>query len=153
MNIDRERAKQLGVKVDDIFSTLQSTFGAYYVNRSTSRAGSIMCRCSLTHYTCPCEDLRHVYVRSQQGRPIPLARSRRIPDPLLAHDAVEHFNGLPAARLLGGPAPGHSSGQALAVMEQLARERQPAEAVHLLGQRGFSKQRNQAQAASACWQS
>jgi len=125
LNIDRERAKQLGVKVDDIFSTLQSTFGAYYVNdfNFEGRVYRVQMQ-SDARYRAHAEDLRHVFVRSQQGRPIPLTAlgdSQIVTGP----DAVEHFNGFPAARLLGGPAPGYSSGQALAVMEQLAREHLP----------------------------
>ncbi|MDD5177252.1 MAG: multidrug efflux RND transporter permease subunit [Sterolibacterium sp.] len=125
LDIDRERAKQLGVQVDDIFSTLQSTFGAYYVN--DFNLGGRVYRVQMqsdASYRAHIEDLRHVFVRSQLGKPIPLSalgESRVV----TGADVVEHFNALPAARLIGAPAPGYSSGQALAVMEEIARESLP----------------------------
>ena len=125
LDIDRERAKQLGVHVDDIFSTLQSTFGAYYIN--DFNLGGRVYRVQMqsdARYRAHIEDLRHVFVRSQLGKPIPvtaLGGARTI----TGADVVEHFNGLPAARIIGAPAPGYSSGQALAAMEQIARESLP----------------------------
>ena len=125
LDIDRERAKQLGVNVDDIFSTLQSTFGAYYVN--DFNLGGRVYRVQMqsdASYRAHVEDLRHVFVRSQLGKPIPLTALGEA-HVITGADVVEHFNGLPASRIIGAPAPGHSSGQALAAMEQIARESLP----------------------------
>ena len=125
LDIDRERAKQLGVSIDDVFSTLQSTFGAYYVNdfNLNGRVYRVQMQ-SDANYRAHIEDLRHVFVRSQLGKPIPLTalgEAHVVTDA----DVVEHFNGLPASRIIGAPAPGYSSGQALAVMEQIAKESLP----------------------------
>lgn len=125
LEIDRERAKQLGVQVSDIFSTLQSTFGAYYVNdfNLDGRVYRVQMQ-SDARYRAHAEDLRHVYVRSQLGKPIPLTalgEARMV----TGADGIEHFNALPAARVIGGPAPGYSSGQALATMEALAQRELP----------------------------
>ncbi|MCK9506412.1 MAG: multidrug efflux RND transporter permease subunit [Porticoccaceae bacterium] len=126
LDIDREQAKLLGVDIDEIFATLQSTFGAYYVNdfNLLGRVYRVQMQ-SDAQYRTHAEDLRHVYVRSKNGRPIPitaLGETYLVTGP----DMVERFNIYPAARLLGGPAPGYSSGQALAVMEELAHEHLPA---------------------------
>src|SRR5690606_24863721 len=110
---------------DEVFATLQSTFGAYYVNdfNLLGRVYRVQMQ-SDAEYRTHAEDLRHVYVRSSEGRPIPitaLGETSLVTGP----DLVERFNIYPAARLLGAPAPGYSSGQALAVMDQLAREHLP----------------------------
>ena len=122
LDVDRERAKLLGVDVDDVFTALQTTFGAYYVNdfNFNGRVYRVLLQ-SDAPYRATVSDLRHVFVRGRQGDPIPLtaiAEARVVTGP----DVVERFNAFPAARILGAPAPGYSSGQALAVMEQLARE-------------------------------
>ncbi|MFA5630501.1 MAG: multidrug efflux RND transporter permease subunit [Porticoccaceae bacterium] len=126
LDIDRDQAKLLGVDIDEIFATLQSTFSAYYINdfNLLGRVYRVQMQ-SDAQYRTHVEDLRHVYVRSKEGRPIPitaLGEVRLVTGP----DLVERFNIYPAARLLGGPAPGYSSGQALAVMDELAQEHLPA---------------------------
>ncbi|MGX8249396.1 efflux RND transporter permease subunit, partial [Escherichia coli] len=67
------------------------------------------------------EDLGQVYVRSSSGDLVPLStllRVRRI----LGPDSYDRFNVYPSAKVLGGPAPGYSSGQALAAMQEVADE-------------------------------
>jgi HAE1 family hydrophobic/amphiphilic exporter-1/multidrug efflux pump len=125
MELDRDRVKMLGLNITDVFATLQSTFGAYYVNdfNMLGRVYRVQMQ-SDASYRAHVEDLRHVYVRSVSGTPIPitaLGEIRRVTGP----DMVERFNVFPAARVLGAPAPGYSSGQALEVMEQLAAEHLP----------------------------
>jgi hydrophobe/amphiphile efflux-1 (HAE1) family protein len=125
IDINRTQAKLLGVNVDDIFATLQATFGAYYVNdfNMLGRVYRVQMQSDAQYRTHP-EDLRHVYVRSRTGKPIPitaLADIKMVTGP----DLVERFNAYPAARILGAPAPGYSSGQALKVMEELAQEHLP----------------------------
>ncbi|MFA5496315.1 MAG: efflux RND transporter permease subunit, partial [Porticoccaceae bacterium] len=126
LDIDREQAKLLGVDIDEVFETLQSTFGAYYINdfNLLGRVYRVQMQ-SDAQYRTYAEDLRHVYVRSKEGRPIPITALGEM-HLVTGPDMVERFNIYPAARLLGGPAPGYSSGQALAVMEELAREHLPA---------------------------
>ncbi|MGV8073908.1 MAG: efflux RND transporter permease subunit [Syntrophobacteraceae bacterium] len=125
LTVNREQAKLLGVDVDEVFDILQSTFGAYYVNdfNMLGRVYQVQMQ-SDDQYRTYLQDLRHVYMRSKNGRPIPLpaiASNQIITGP----DIVERFNVFPAARIMGAPAPGHSSGQALEIMEKLAREHLP----------------------------
>jgi len=125
IDLDREKAKLLGVGVSDVFETLQSTFGALYVN-DFNRAGRVF-RVHLQSeaaFRARPDDIRNVYVRSRSGDLIPLTALvtlRQVTGP----EIVERYNVFPSAKILGGPAPGYSSGEALAIMEQVAAEALP----------------------------
>jgi hydrophobe/amphiphile efflux-1 (HAE1) family protein len=125
LDVNREQAKLLGVNIDDVFATLQSTFGSYYVNdfNMVGRVYRVHMQADATYRTRP-DDLRNVYVRSKSGKPIPITAIAEVKT-VTGPDLVERFNAFPAARLLGAPAPGYSSGQALKVMEELAQEHLP----------------------------
>ncbi len=120
--VDREKAKALAVPIDAIFQTMQSSFGSLYVNDFTlyGRTYRVSLSSEAEFRQSP-EDLRHVFVRSQNGTMVPLntlLQVRRVVGP----DLVERFNGFPAAKITGNPAPGYSSGQAIAAIEEVARE-------------------------------
>jgi HAE1 family hydrophobic/amphiphilic exporter-1/multidrug efflux pump len=125
VEIDVEKAKLLRVNLDDVNVTLQSTFGAFYVNdfNRDGRVYRVQMQSDAKFRAHP-EDIRDVAVRSADGAMIPLtaiASVREVTGP----DFIERFNLFPSARLFGEPAPGYSSGQALAAMEQLAAEMLP----------------------------
>jgi HAE1 family hydrophobic/amphiphilic exporter-1/multidrug efflux pump len=120
--IDIEKAKLLHVSLDDVNSTLQSTFGALYVNdfNRDGRVYRVLMQSDAKYRAYP-EDLRNVSVRSADGSIIPLtaiADVRAVTGP----DVIERFNLFPSARLFGNAGPGYSSGQALAAMEELAAQ-------------------------------
>jgi multidrug efflux pump len=125
IDLDRAKARALGVPVSSVFAAMQSTFGSYYVNDFTY-SGRIF-RVSLSsesEFREKPEDLKQVFVRSDDGNMIPLTALvtfKRI----LGPDLVDRFNIYPAAKIMGGPAPGYSSGQALAAMEELVAEVMP----------------------------
>ena len=125
IELDREKAKLLGVNLADVFDTMQSTFGALYVN-DFNRAGRVF-RVHLqaeAQFRARPDDIRNVYVRSSSGQMIPLtalATVREVAGP----EMVERYNVFPSAKLLGGPAPGYSSGDALRVMEEVAAQALP----------------------------
>jgi multidrug efflux pump len=125
IDLDRDRAKALGVPISSVFETLQSTFGALYVNdfNRLGRVFKVQLQ-SESAYRRYAEDIRQVFVRNGSGELIPLTAlaSVRIDT---GPDMIERFNVFPAARLLGQPAPGYSSGEAMAVMEQVAAEALP----------------------------
>jgi HAE1 family hydrophobic/amphiphilic exporter-1/multidrug efflux pump len=125
LNVDREKAKLLGVSMDDVNITLQSTFGAFYVN-DFNRDGRVY-RVQLQsegQFRSHPEDLRDVYVKSSNGTMLPLTAIAKVQE-TTGPDVLERFNLFPSARLFGGPAPGYSSGQALKVMEDLAAQHLP----------------------------
>ena len=120
VEIDREKAKLLRVSLDDVNLTLQSTFGALYVN-DFNRDGRVyrVQMQSEAKYRAHPENLRDVSVRSADGSMIPLTAIATVQE-TTGPDMVERFNLFPSARIFGGPAPGYSSGQGLATMEELA---------------------------------
>ncbi|MFI8744994.1 efflux RND transporter permease subunit [Pseudomonas sp. NPDC077186] len=120
IDLDRTKTRALGVSVSDVFTAMQATFGSYYVNDFTlyGRTWQVSLQSEAEFRRKP-EDLGQVYVRSSAGELIPLSsllRVRRI----LGPDSYDRFNVYPSAKVLGGPAPGYSSGQALAAMQEVA---------------------------------
>ncbi len=125
IDLDREKAKLLGVNVSEVFETLQSTFGALYVN-DFNRAGRVF-RVHLqseAEFRAHPDDIRDVYVRTGSGEMMPLTALVTIRE-VTGPEVIERYNVFPSAKILGGPAPGYSSGQALEVMEQVAAEALP----------------------------
>ncbi|MGH8762112.1 MAG: multidrug efflux RND transporter permease subunit, partial [Nitrosospira sp.] len=123
--VDRERAKALGVPISEVFDTMQAYFGNLYVNDFVKfgRVYRVQTE-ALSEYRSRPDDISKVYVRAKNNvgsTMIPLdsivtTKFTSGPDP------VTHFNGFNAALVLGGAAPGHSSGQALDALEQIANE-------------------------------
>ncbi len=123
--VDRERAKALGVPISEIFDTMQAYFGNLYVNDFVKfgRIYRVQTE-ALPEYRSNPDDISKIYVRAQSGTThtmIPLdsvvtTEFNSGPDP------VTHFNGFNSALILGSAAPGYSSGQALEALEQAADE-------------------------------
>lgn len=123
IDLDRTKARALGVSISDVFTAMQSTFGSYYVNDFTlyGRTWQVSLQ-SESEFRRKPEDLSQVYVRSSTTSDLvpltSLIKVRRI----LGPDSYARFNVYPSAKVLGGPAPGYSSGQALAAMQEVADE-------------------------------
>jgi HAE1 family hydrophobic/amphiphilic exporter-1/multidrug efflux pump len=122
VDVDRDKAKKAGVPIDDVFNALSATLGTYYVNdfNKYGRTWQVLMSAEPQYRTRP-DDIGGVYVRSQKGEMIPLsalATIRYSSGP----DALDRFNNLPAVKIIGQAAPGYSSGQAIARVEQIARE-------------------------------
>ncbi len=123
--VDRERAKALGVPISEVFDTMQAYFGNLYVNDFVKfgRIYRVQTE-ALPEYRSNPDDISKIYVRAQSGTTqtmIPLdsvvtTEFNSGPDP------VTHFNGFNSALILGGAAPGYSSGQALEALQQVADE-------------------------------
>lgn len=138
VELDRNKAKALGVPITELFATMQSMFGSYYVNdfNKFGRTFMVMVQADAQFRDRP-EDLTKVYVRSNKGEMIPLASLitvKRTTGP----EVVERFNVFPGAKIVGAPAEGYSSSQALVAMEELAAEVLPAE--YTLGWTGSAYQ-------------
>jgi multidrug efflux pump subunit AcrB len=104
---------------------MQGTFGSLYVNDFTLFGRTY--RVSLSsegEFRRSPEDLRHVFVRSSNDAMIPLNALVSV-DRIIGPDAVDRFNIFPAAKVLGGPAPGYSSGQAIAAIQEVVGEALP----------------------------
>ncbi len=122
LDVDREKAKAIGVPVNSIFDALQATFGSLYVNdfNKFGRTYKVQIQSEADFRAKP-EDIRNVFVRSQAGDMIPLnalVRVTKVPGPEL----VERFNVFPAAKLVATPAPGVSTGQVIQALEEVVEE-------------------------------
>lgn len=127
IDVDREKAKALGVPIGTIFDTMQSTFGSLYVNDFTlfGRTYRVSLSSESDFRESP-DDLRHVFVRSVNGAMVPLNALVSVAR-VIGPDTAERFNVFPAAKILGSPAPGFSSGQAIAAMQQVIAQTAPAD--------------------------
>jgi HAE1 family hydrophobic/amphiphilic exporter-1/multidrug efflux pump len=122
VDVDRERAKALGVPLDEVFGTLASTLGSFYVNdfNKQGRAWQVLMSAEAGYRKRP-DDIGRMWVRSSAGEMVPvsaLASVRFSSGP----ETLDRFNNLPAVKLFGQGAPGVSSGQAIAEVERLAAQ-------------------------------
>ncbi|KQT52788.1 MULTISPECIES: efflux RND transporter permease subunit [unclassified Aureimonas] len=120
IDVDREKAKALGVPIEQIFTTMQATFGSLYVNDFTllGRNYQVSLQSEAQFREKP-EDLKFVFVQSASGSMIPLDSLLKVTR-VVGPDLIERYNAFTAAKVSGGPAPGYSSGQALAAMQEIA---------------------------------
>ena len=126
LDIDRDKAQVLGVKVTDIFNALQSTLGGFYVNDFNlfGRTWQVNVQAEAP-FRNAIEDIYRVYVRGNTGAMVPiraLAQARLVQGP----QALTRYNGYRAAVINGAPKPGFSSGQSLAAMERISAATLPA---------------------------
>ncbi|QOY94055.1 efflux RND transporter permease subunit [Massilia sp. UMI-21] len=124
-DVDRVKAKQLGVPLATIYQTLQVNLGSLYVNdfNRFGRTYQVRVQADAQFRSQP-EQIAQLKVRSDKGEMIPLSSLMQVKDSY-GPDRVQRYNNYVAADINGGPAPGVSSGQAQAIMEQLARETLP----------------------------
>jgi HAE1 family hydrophobic/amphiphilic exporter-1/multidrug efflux pump len=127
VDVDREKAKALGVPLDEVFNTLAATLGTYYVNdfNKFGRTWQVLMSADPGYRKRP-EDVGNVYVRSDKGEMIPLKALARI-EYTSGPGTLERFNNLPAVKVMGSGAPGVSSGDAIAEIEAIAKEVLPPE--------------------------
>ncbi len=124
-DIDRTKARQLGVPVPDIFEALQTYLGSVYVNdfNKFGRTYSVRVQAD-AKYRAHAEDVARLQVRSSNGQMVPLGAVLNIKTTSGPERAMR-YNGFLSADISGGPAPGYSSGQAQAAIEKIAAETLP----------------------------
>jgi multidrug efflux pump len=122
VDVDREKAKTLGVPVDEVFNTLAATLGSYYVNdfNKFGRTWQVLMSAEPRYRNRPA-DVGAVWVRSSRGEMIPLSALAKVTYSS-GPDSLDRFNNLPAVKIIGQAAPGVSSGQAIERVEAIARE-------------------------------
>jgi multidrug efflux pump len=124
-DVDREKAEVLGVPVQDAYSTLQTMFGSLYVGQfpKDSRLYQVVLQAEPQYRMTP-EDIGKFYVKNRDGQMVPLSAlvSTRY---VTGADLVTRFNNYPAIALNGAPAPGVSSGAALAAMREVLEQELP----------------------------
>ncbi|MBQ3675004.1 MAG: efflux RND transporter permease subunit, partial [Campylobacter sp.] len=122
LTINTEKIKMMGININDIFSTLSATIGKYYVNdfNLLGKNFRVYIRADQEYRTSP-EDIKFLYVRSKTGHLVPLDALVSL-QRSLGPDTVDRFNGFSAAKLMGEPKPGFTSGQAIQAIQEVMRE-------------------------------
>jgi multidrug efflux pump len=124
-DIDRAKARQLGVAVSDVFSTLQVYLGSVYVNdfNKFGRTYSVRVQADAS-FRARADDIGFLKVRSSSGQMVPLKALLNIQSSVGPERAMR-YNGFLSADVNGQAAPGYSSGQAQAAVERIAAETLP----------------------------
>ncbi|KQU90093.1 transporter [Variovorax sp. Root318D1] len=124
-DIDRTKARQLGVPVTDIFDTMQIYLGSLYANdfNKFGRTYSVRVQADAP-YRARAEDVGMLKVRSTTGEMVPLSALMKV-NSTFGPERAMRYNGYLAADINGGPAPGYSSGQAQDAITKIAAETLP----------------------------
>jgi len=131
IEVDEAKALSQNVKIADIYATLQSTMGSLYVNdfNRSGRTYRVQLQAEAEYRMKP-EDLGKVYVRSQpteespNGNMVPMSALAKVSN-IVGAEQLERYNGLLSAKVFGSGAPGVSSGDAIKLVEKLAKENLP----------------------------
>jgi multidrug efflux pump len=126
VDLDRIKAKALGVRVNEVFETLQAFMGGTYINDFDrfGRLFRVYAQAEGDLRTSP-EDVKRLWVRSERGEMIPLSTLLSVSRISGPRD-IPHYNVYRSTKIQGEAAPGYSSGQALDKMEEIARNVLPA---------------------------
>ncbi|WP_417465237.1 efflux RND transporter permease subunit [Kordiimonas sp.] len=124
-DLDRERAKQLGLNIDEIFNTMQVYLGSLYVNdfNNFGRTYQVIAQAD-KQYRSSAEAALQLKVRNSSGDMIPLASVMTMNESY-GPESAQRYNGFRAADLNGDAAPGYSSGQAQAAISKILDETLP----------------------------
>jgi HAE1 family hydrophobic/amphiphilic exporter-1 len=125
-DVDRNQAKTLNVPLSNVFNTLQAFLGSVYVNDFNKFGRTYQVKVQADGaFRSDVEDIRRLEVRDTAGRMIPLGTLVSVKE-TVGPQLIRRYNMYPSAAINGRAAPGHSSGEALAVMESLAAGKLPA---------------------------
>jgi len=128
IEVDEAKAMSQGIRIGDIYTTLQSTMGSFYVNDFTKNGRTYRVQLQAEpDYRMNPDDLGKVYVRSQNGSKnnmVPLSAISRVNN-IVGAEQLERYNGLLSAKVFGSGAPGVSSGDAISIVETLAKDNLP----------------------------
>src|SRR5436309_14400564 len=124
-DIDRVKAKQQGVPLENLFETMQIYLGSLYVNdfNRFGRTYQVIAQADAQFRDRP-EDITRLKTRNANGQMVSLGALLKVTE-THGPDRAMRYNGYPAAEINGGPAPGFSSGQAEALIAKLANENLP----------------------------
>ncbi|MEM9194152.1 MAG: efflux RND transporter permease subunit, partial [Myxococcota bacterium] len=134
VDVDRDRARALGVPLDELFGTIQVLLGSVYVNdfELEARPYRVYVQADAPYRTHP-QDIDELYVRSNTGRMVPLANLVQLEEEATPQ-IISHFNMFRSATINGGASPGSSSGDAIDAMTELSdRELPPGFAIEWSG--------------------
>ncbi len=124
-DVDRAKAKQQGIPLNNIFEAMQVNLGSLYVNdfNRFGRTYQVVAQAD-SEFRTDAEDIAKLKTRNDKGQMVPLGSVLEVKETYGPERAMR-YNGYPAAEINGGPAPGFSSGQAEALIEKVAAETLP----------------------------
>jgi HAE1 family hydrophobic/amphiphilic exporter-1/multidrug efflux pump len=120
VDVDREKAKMMGLSISDVYQTLQATIGTMYVNQFDKNGKTYWVQMqSDSPYRATPEDIGRAWVRSSGGQLVPLSSVVHV-SMSSAPSSIEHFNGVLSTTVMGSPSPGYSSGDLIKILEAKA---------------------------------
>ncbi|HAS90221.1 MAG TPA: hydrophobe/amphiphile efflux-1 family RND transporter [Desulfovibrio sp.] len=125
VDVDRDKVRKLGIPLNEIFTAMQTFLGGYYINdfNKYGRTYRVMAQADSEFRTSP-EDVSKFHVRGNTGKMIPLStllNQKKIFGP----EYIRRYNLFRAIEITAANAPGYSTGQAMAIMEKIARDTLP----------------------------
>ncbi|MGI9072107.1 MAG: efflux RND transporter permease subunit [Bryobacteraceae bacterium] len=122
VDLDRDKVQTLGVPITDVYNALQTFLGGLYVNdfNRFGRTWRVYLQAEPGFRRQP-SDINRFYVRTEGGDMVPLSTLAKT-EPVVGPEVIYRYNRYRAVKILGSAAPGYSSGQAAAAMEELAKQ-------------------------------
>jgi multidrug efflux pump len=122
IDVDEDKASALGVSLADINETMRASFGSDYVNNfiNGNRVQRVIVQLDAPFRMSP-DDVKNVYVRNRTGTMVPLSAfvtTRWI----YGSPQLQNYNGFPSYEIIGTPAPGRSTGEAMDAMEAMVKQ-------------------------------
>ncbi|GAB2906853.1 efflux RND transporter permease subunit [Paralcaligenes sp. KSB-10] len=125
VDLDRVKAKQLGIPITDVFDTMQIYLGSLYVNDFNRFGRVYQVRAQAdAPFRAKAEDILQLKTRNRAGEMVPLSSLVKV-TPTYGPEMVVRYNGYTSADINSGPAPGYSSDQAQAAAERVAAKTLP----------------------------
>jgi len=125
IDVDTEKVQTLGIPVTDVYNALQTFLGGLYINdfNRFGRTWRVTLQSEQEFRNHP-EDINRFYVRTGSGDMVPLSTLARV-IPMTGPEVIYRYNRFRTAKIVGQPAPGYSSGQAVTAMEQVGASSMP----------------------------
>ncbi|NDV23074.1 efflux RND transporter permease subunit [Desulfovibrio sp. JC022] len=125
VDVDRDKVRKLGIPLNEVFTAMQTFLGGYYINdfNKYGRTYRVMAQADSQFRTSP-EDVSKFYVRGDTGKMIPLSTLLN-QEKIFGPEYIQRYNLFRAIEITASNAPGYSTGQAMAVMEKIARDTLP----------------------------
>ncbi len=148
LNVDREKAKALGIPLDSAFNTLAATLGTYYVNdfNKYGRTWQVLMSADTMYRKRP-DDISRIFVKSERGAMVPVSAFAKV-EYSAGPDSLDRYNNLPAVKLFGQAAPGRSSGEAIDEFEKIAKQVLPSDMSYDFTGSSFQEKRASGSAAA-----
>jgi hydrophobic/amphiphilic exporter-1 (mainly G- bacteria), HAE1 family len=125
VDVDRDKVLKQGVSVPDVYTTLQTYMGGYFVNyfNRFGRQWQVYVEAE-GKYRASAQDVGQFYVRNNRGQMVPLSALTKF-EPRFGPEFIMHYDEYPSAQINGSAAPGYSSDQAMAALEQVFAQTMP----------------------------